>query len=88
MRAGVKTVEIVGEACRQYSKSPLWAGLLFRLVRAYRPAVCIELGTCLGVASVGRTDGLGGPFRVQGGPPLAFLAGRRGVQALVRRLSR
>src|SRR5438128_7740041 len=36
----------------------------------------------------GCSDGLGGPFRVQGGPSLAFLAGRRGVQALVRRLPR
>lgn len=33
------------------SKSPFWAGVIFRLVQRFRPASGLELGTCLGVSA-------------------------------------
>lgn len=40
----------VGEITRNASKKPLWASLLFRLVRRLGPANCIEMGTCVGIS--------------------------------------
>ena len=79
MLAGVKTVEVVGEACRQYSKSALWTGLLFRLVRTFRPGVCIELGTCLGVSAAAHgaaleLNGAGRLITLEGSPAFARIA--------------
>jgi predicted O-methyltransferase YrrM len=51
MNRGVTTVEIVGEACMQYSKQQVWTTLLFHLIREFRPVACVELGTCLGVSA-------------------------------------
>ena len=51
MAAGaIRSVQIA-EVCRIGSKSPLWCLLLFKLVRSLRPAVCLELGTCLGLST-------------------------------------
>jgi predicted O-methyltransferase YrrM len=44
------TLHTVGERCLS-SKSPLGALLLFRLVREFRPARCLELGTNLGISA-------------------------------------
>jgi predicted O-methyltransferase YrrM len=38
------------EVCRWASIPPIWGHTLFRLVRAVRPAACLELGTGLGLS--------------------------------------
>lgn len=52
MYAGKTAISTVGEVCRFGSKSPFWSFLLFNLIREYKPAVCIELGTCLGISTL------------------------------------
>ena len=51
MYAGKTVTTTVGEVCRFGSKSPFWSFLLYNLVREFKPAVCIELGTCLGISA-------------------------------------
>ena len=51
MYTGETVTTTVGEVCRSGSKSPFWSFLLFNLVREFKPAVCIELGTCLGISA-------------------------------------
>jgi len=51
MYTGKTVTTTVGEVCRSGSKSPFWSFLLFNLVREFKPAVCIELGTCLGIST-------------------------------------
>ena len=51
MYAGKTAITTVGEVCRFGSKSPFWLFLLFNLVREFKPTVCIELGTCLGISA-------------------------------------
>jgi predicted O-methyltransferase YrrM len=41
----------IGESCRRTSIPRVWGSLLFRLVREFRPAECIELGTSLGLSA-------------------------------------
>lgn len=41
----------VGQLSRTASKAPVWAYLLFRLVREHRPERALELGTCLGLSA-------------------------------------
>lgn len=50
MEAGVAVQRRVKDCCRA-SKSPKWAFLLFRLVRALHPEHCIELGACVGISA-------------------------------------
>ncbi len=71
----------VGERCRLGSKSPFGALLLFRLVREFRPARCLELGTNLGIsaayqAAALRLNGSGVLATIEGAPELAELARR------------
>jgi predicted O-methyltransferase YrrM len=51
MKKGKICTEIVGEACRNYSKEPLWAELLFHIIRQLKPTSCIEMGACLGISA-------------------------------------
>jgi predicted O-methyltransferase YrrM len=51
MAAGVVVEDELGRVCRTASKNPFWCGLLFRLIRALRPASCIELGTAVGMSA-------------------------------------
>ena len=44
--------------CRVASKPYRSALLLFKLVRAYRPERCLELGTCLGISAAYQTAAL------------------------------
>jgi predicted O-methyltransferase YrrM len=50
-QTGRTVAEVVGDSCRNYSKPPQWAALLFHLVRQFQPGTCIELGTCLGISA-------------------------------------
>jgi len=68
------------------SKSPFWAGVLFRLVRNLGSLKGLELGTCLGVSAAyqaGAMDlnGLGHLFSLEGAPALADIS-RRHLESL------
>ena len=52
MYEGKTVTTTVGEVCRSGSKSPFWSFLLFNLLREFKPAFCIELGTCLGISAL------------------------------------
>lgn len=41
----------IGEVCRIASLPHVWTHLLFRLIREFKPSVCLELGTCLGISA-------------------------------------
>jgi predicted O-methyltransferase YrrM len=71
--------EVVGEACRNYSKSPIWSRLLFHLIRTSRPANCLELGTCLGMSAAYQgaaleVNGNGKIVTLEGAPSFASIA--------------
>lgn len=51
MYQGKVAVRTIGELCRKTSKSHKWNLLLFKLVREFRPSVCLELGTALGISA-------------------------------------
>lgn len=42
---------IIGEVCQTASKPYIWSFLLFNLIREFKPSVCLELGTCLGISA-------------------------------------
>lgn len=50
MSQGMTICRTIGDTCKRASKSYFWAFLLFRLIREYKPRVCLELGTCLGIS--------------------------------------
>lgn len=79
MRQGVTCTEVIGKACRNYSKEPLWAALLFHLIRNLRPQSCVEMGTCLGVSAAYQTaalelNGAGCLHTLEGAPAFAEVA--------------
>jgi len=41
----------VGEVCLSDSKQYFWSLFLFKLIRKFKPILCLELGTCLGISS-------------------------------------
>jgi predicted O-methyltransferase YrrM len=48
---GRQVTETIGEASRRSSRQYLWCLLLFRLVRSFKPAVCLEMGTAFGMTA-------------------------------------
>ena len=81
MQAGRATSEIVGQACEQYSKPPLWASLLFKLVRQFKCESCVELGTCLGISAAYQAaalelNGKGRLVTLEGAPSFGAMAAR------------
>ena len=58
MYQGSIVTRTVGEVCQTNCKSQKWARLLFKLVREFKPSVCIELGTCLGISTAYLAAGL------------------------------
>lgn len=69
----------VGEVCRSASKPYLWTVLLLKLIRKFRPSVCLELGTCLGIsasfqAAALKLNGTGEIVTLEGAKSLAELA--------------
>jgi len=47
---GKVIVKTIGDVCRTASKPYMWSFLLLKLIREFRPLVCLELGTCLGIS--------------------------------------
>ncbi len=79
MKTGRICTEIVGEACRNYSKEPLWAELLFHIIRQLKPVSCIEMGACLGIsggyqAAALELNGAGRLVTMEGAPSFAQIA--------------
>jgi predicted O-methyltransferase YrrM len=79
MNQGRVVTKTAGEFCRSASKPASWCLLLFKLVRHLKPAVCVELGTCLGISAayLGAAQKLNQAGRVvtlEGAPALASLA--------------
>jgi predicted O-methyltransferase YrrM len=61
------------------SKPPLWAHLLFQLVREFRPNCVLELGTCIGIsaayqATAQKLNGKGRLVTLEGSQAIASLA--------------
>lgn len=76
---GRVTTRSVGEVCQTNSKSRSWSLLLFQLIREFKPSVCIELGTCLGISTAYQAAALklnqqGKIITLEGAESLASLA--------------
>jgi predicted O-methyltransferase YrrM len=70
---------VVGDVAVQSSKPYRWALFLFKLIRTFKPASCLELGTCLGVsgmyqASALRLNGKGSLVTLEGAESYAAIA--------------
>jgi predicted O-methyltransferase YrrM len=80
-REGQMVTQTVGQICRRASRQYLWCLLLFRLIREFKPTVCLELGTCLGITASYQAAALklnrqGRLITLEGDPTLAALATR------------
>jgi predicted O-methyltransferase YrrM len=81
MDRGRRFSRTVRQTCRDGSKGPHEALLLFELVRAFRPNACLELGTSLGISAAYQGAGLelngnGRLITIEGAPALADSARR------------
>jgi predicted O-methyltransferase YrrM len=79
MNEGVVTQRTVGECCRSSSKDPFWCLFLFKLVEAFKPKKCLELGTSVGISAAYQSAALelnqqGSLLSLEGGKSLAELA--------------
>jgi len=50
-REGKVIIKTIGDVYRTASKTYMWSFLLLKLIREFRPLVCLELGTCLGISA-------------------------------------
>lgn len=69
----------IGDVCIGASKSRFWSLLLFKIIRKFKPSLCLELGTCLGIsasyqAAAMKLNGSGDIVSLEGAPSLASLA--------------
>ncbi len=79
MYQGKVITKTIGDVCRTNSKSIFWSLLLFKLIREYRPSVCLELGTSLGISAAYQAAALelnknGELVTLEGSESLASLA--------------
>jgi protein-L-isoaspartate O-methyltransferase len=63
------------------SKSAFWAGVLFKLVREFKPGTCLELGTNMGISAAYQASAL----QLNGGGRLITLEGEDARAMLARR---
>jgi len=87
-----RAIRTVGQICRSSAVSPIWGLFLFNLVRRFRPASCIELGTSLGISAsfLGAACELNGHGQVttlEGDPALVSLAEQNFAALGLSRLS-
>lgn len=78
MHQGNVITTTVGDSVRS-CKSYYWSYLLLRLIREFRPSVCLELGTCLGISTLYQATALklnqwGKIITLEGAESLALLA--------------
>ena len=69
----------VGEKCKSGSELYFWVLILFKLIRKFKPVLCLELGTCMGMsastqASALFLNGKGHLITMEGAEPLASIA--------------
>jgi predicted O-methyltransferase YrrM len=69
----------VAQICRAAATPPLWGPLQFGLVRQFKPEVCLELGTSLGISAAFQAaalelNGKGKLITLEGAPEVADLA--------------
>jgi len=79
MYQGRVVTRTIGEVCRTASKPQKWAFLLFKLIREFRPSICLELGTSLGISTAYQAAALelnhrGRIVTLEGAESLASLA--------------
>ena len=79
MYQGRLVTRTISDISRSCSKPYLWCLLLFKLIREFRPSVCVELGTCLGVSACYQAAALklnqrGKIITLEGAESLASLA--------------
>jgi len=79
MYQGRVVTRTIGDMCRDSSQPYFWSLLLFKLVREFRPSVCLELGTALGIsasyqAAAAKLNQLGKIVTLEGSESLASLA--------------
>ncbi len=82
---GKKQTRSVSEVCQIASKTPVWAHLLFRIIRVLKPKLCLELGTSLGISALYQAAALemnqaGLLITLEGSPPQALLARNHFIQ--------
>lgn len=80
MHQGREVTLSIQQISQQASKPYRWALLLCKLVQAFRPACCLELGTSLGLSAAYQAAALqmnqqGRLVSLEGAPTLAVLAG-------------
>lgn len=97
MCQGRVTTITVRDACRHASQSRRWGLLLFKLIREFRPPVCLELGTALGISAAYQASALelnhhGRIVTLEGAESLALLArenlGRLGLERALVKIGR
>jgi len=86
MGRGVDKETTIGDVCKRGSKSPVWALLLFVIVRVCKPRSCLEMGTSLGlsaayIGSALKLNGRGKLITLEGAPAVASVA-RRNLENL------
>jgi predicted O-methyltransferase YrrM len=79
MYQGEATTATIGDICRTASNPSRTALLLFKLIRGFRPRVCLELGTSLGItaayeAAALTLNGAGRLVTLEGAETIASLA--------------
>jgi predicted O-methyltransferase YrrM len=79
MNEGRQVVKTIGDICKNVSKLYKWDLLLFKLIREFRPTVCLELGTALGFsaayqAAAGKLNDQGKVITLEGSESLVILA--------------
>jgi predicted O-methyltransferase YrrM len=72
---------VVGEIAKARSVRPIWGMLMFKLIRALKPATALELGTAVGLSAAFEAAAL----EINGSGKLLTLEGSAGVSALAAR---
>lgn len=78
MYGGISTEVSVNNICLA-SKPYFWSLLLFKLVRHFKPKLCVELGTCLGISASYQSAALtlnsfGKLITIEGSPSLSKIS--------------
>lgn len=79
MYQGETRTATVGDICRTASNPPRTALMLFKLIRGFRPRVCLEMGTSLGITAAYQAaaltlNGRGNLVTLEGAETVAGLA--------------
>jgi len=83
---GRSVVSTVGAKCKSGSEIYFWVLVLFKLIRKFKPLLCIELGSCMGLsasfqASALHLNGSGKLVTMEGADSLASIA-KKNFQSL------